>query len=161
MLRIANNLSTWLVFCIDRRQSTSHHKQQVLYLSHQSNRTRFKYTTLRKFIFELFLEAQHLLLTYTMAGNHGGRPKNHAAYSHVTESACNHKKRKIFACNYCSSNISQNTGRMVSHLISCVNAPQEVQNQFTNARTAERDEEVQESLAVRNTLTTPTISIHR
>ena len=48
-----------------------------------------------------------------------------------------------------------------SHLISCVNAPQEVQNQFTNARTYEREEEVQESLAVRNTLTKPTISVHR
>ena len=95
-----------------------------------------------------------------MAGNHGGRPKKHAVYSHVTESACNHKKRKIFACNDCFSDIAQNTGRMVSHIISSVNAPKEVQNQFTNARTAERDEEVQESLAVRNTLTTPNISVH-
>ena len=89
-----------------------------------------------------------------------GDQKIHAAYSHVTESACNHKKRKIFACNYCFSKIAQNTGKMVSHHISSVNAPQEVQNQFTNARTAEPDDEVQESLEVRNTLTTPTISVH-
>ena len=59
------------------------------------------------------------------------------------------------------SKIPQNNGRMVSQLISSVNAPQEVQNQFNNARTAERDKEVQESLEARNTLTTPTISVNR
>ena len=69
--------------------------------------------------------------------------------------------KKILVCNYCFSDIAQNTGRMMSQLISSVNAPKEVQNQFTNARTYERDEEMKESLAVRNTLTTLTISVHR
>ena len=49
---------------------------------------------------------------------------------------------------------------MVSHLISSVNAPQEFQNQFTNAQTDECDKEVQESLALINALRTPTISVH-
>ena len=71
------------------------------------------------------------------------------------------KKEKYLHAIIVFSNIAQNTGRMVSHIISSVNAPKEVQNQFTNARTSERDEEVKESLAVRNTLTTLMISVHR
>ena len=71
------------------------------------------------------------------------------------------KKEKYLHAIIVFSNIAQNTGRMMSHLISCVDAPKEVQNQFTNARTYEREEEVKESLAVRNTLTTLMISVHR